>query len=47
MSFPQEEMARELPRNHGIFVLVEKWTEWSRRHILGWEEAQTLLRNFK
>ena len=40
-------MACELPRKPGLFVPVEKWREWSRRHILGWEEAQTVLRNLK
>ncbi|MDP8926978.1 MAG: hypothetical protein M3M97_08760 [Actinomycetota bacterium] len=47
LSFPQEVMARELPRNPGLFGLVEKWIEWSRRHILGREEAQTVLRNLQ
>jgi hypothetical protein len=47
LSFPREEMARELPRNPGLFVLVEKWREWSRRQILGREEAQSVLRNLK
>jgi hypothetical protein len=47
LSFPREEMARELPRNPGLFVLVEKWREWSRRQILGREEAQAVLRNLK
>ena len=47
LSFPREEMARELLRNPALFVLVEKWREWSWRQILGREEAQAVLRNLK
>jgi hypothetical protein len=47
LSFPREEMVRELPRNPALFVLVEKWREWSRRQILSLEEAQSVLRNLK
>jgi hypothetical protein len=47
MSFSREEMVCELPRNPALFVLVEKWREWSRSQILGLEEAQSVLRNLK
>ena len=47
LSLPRQVMARELPHRPGFFVLVEKRREWCRRHIVGREEAETVLRNLK